>query len=302
MPKLIRKNGKVEKLAEMKLRIARMEKENREYRRLKHDLAERVKELRCLYGISKLFEKPYAGIGEVFAQVVMLLPPAWQYPDITKARIVFKDREYKTRGFGTSPWRQSADIKVGGRIEGCVEVYYLTKRPDAFEGPFLKEERNLLNVIAEQLENFAERKRIEVVLEEKNAALKEIIGHIEAERQETTKAVQANIEKVLFPVLKKLKRKGSRIDAQYVDLIETNLSQLTGSFGRKIADHHYRLSPREIEICNFIKNGLGIKEIADFLNISFYSVATHRRNIRKKLELANKKINLSSFLCSSLSD
>jgi DNA-binding NarL/FixJ family response regulator len=68
------------------------------------------------------------------------------------------------------------------------------------------------------------------------------------------------------------------------------------SFGRRISDKAVKLSPREIEICNMIRNGSTSKEIADLLNLTLKTVETHRVNIRRKLKLAGKDINLISYL------
>jgi signal transduction histidine kinase len=118
---------------------------------LNHDLSERVKELNCLYGISRLFEVKNVSINETLQSVVNLVPPAWQYPEITCSRIRLKKAEYKTSNFSETEWRQTQKIMVNGRQYGTLEVYYLDRKPESDEGPFLKEERNLLRVIAERL-------------------------------------------------------------------------------------------------------------------------------------------------------
>ena len=58
-------------------------------------LRERIKELNCLYGLSKLVEKPNISLEKIFQGMVRLFPPSWQYPDITCARILFQDKEFK---------------------------------------------------------------------------------------------------------------------------------------------------------------------------------------------------------------
>lgn len=124
-----------------------------------HTLGERVKELNCLYGLSKLVERSYVSLEEIYQGAANLIPPSWQYPDITCARIVIDSKEFKTPNFKESKYKQSADIKVYGKIAGAIEVYYLEKKPEIDEGPFLKEERDLINVIAERLGRITERKK-----------------------------------------------------------------------------------------------------------------------------------------------
>jgi len=79
-------------------------------------------------------------------------------------------------------------------------------------------------------------------------------------------------------------------------LLQYHLEELTSSFGRKITEKSVRLTPREIEICNMVKGGLASKEISNLLNISCQTVEKHRKNIRHKLGISNKDINLTSFL------
>ena len=74
------------------------------------------------------------------------------------------------------------------------------------------------------------------------------------------------------------------------------LKDLTLSFGASVSQKRFKLSPREIEIANLIKNGIGSKEIAAMLNVSFKTVETHRNKIRKKLDILNKDINLTTYL------
>lgn len=114
-------------------------------------LNERVKELNCLYAISKLLEEEHDSLEEVFKGVVDLIPSGWQYPEIAFARIIFGGQEFKTKNFQETVWVQKNEIFINGRISGTLEVGYLEKRPERDEGPFLREERLLLHSIAEKL-------------------------------------------------------------------------------------------------------------------------------------------------------
>jgi len=80
------------------------------------------------------------------------------------------------------------------------------------------------------------------------------------------------------------------------DVLKNNLDNILSAFGKKISENETRLSPREIEICNLIKNGLSSKEIADLLKISIRTVERYRYNIRVKLDIVNQKINLITYL------
>ncbi len=129
--------------------------------KLTHDLGERMKELNCLYGISHITEKPGISLEEIYQGVVEIIPASWQYPEITCARIVLEDQIYKTNNFEETDWKQSSDILVRGERIGCVDIFYLEERPKIDEGPFLKEERDLVDGIAERLGKITELKRAE---------------------------------------------------------------------------------------------------------------------------------------------
>jgi len=126
-----------------------------------HDLGERVKELNCLYGISHLVEKYGVSMEEILQGTVDLIPSAWRYPEAACARIILGDREFRTRIFQETMWKQKGDIIVYGHQLGSLEVYYLEEKPRRDEGPFRKEERRLIEAVAERLGRIIERKRAE---------------------------------------------------------------------------------------------------------------------------------------------
>jgi PAS domain S-box-containing protein len=138
------------------------------------------------------------------------------------------------------------------------------------------------------------RKNIE--LERKNNALTEVLEHIEHQKLQIKDDVIANVNELLIPLVDQLVAKGSKIDTKYLNLIKRALEDLTSSFGRKITQKSFKLTPRELQICNMIKRGLSSKEIANFLNISLFTVGRHRHNIRKKLKITKKTVNLNIFM------
>ncbi len=136
-----------------------------------HDLGERVKELNCLFGISQLVEKEGISLEEIFQGTVGLIPYAWQYPEITCARIILEGREFKTENFRETIWKQASDIIVHGKPIGSIEVCLLEEKPESDEGPFLKEERSLLNAISGRLGRLIEHRRGEETLKEYQKAV-----------------------------------------------------------------------------------------------------------------------------------
>ena len=138
------------------------ESENlRERDRTQWALRERVKELTCLYGIAQVSDKPGLTMEEAARRVVDLLPPAWQYPEATAARITLDGTAFCSAVFKEGPHRQTAEIRVEGFLRGAVEVFYTEEEPEADEGPFLKEERSLIDEVAHQVGLMLERRQAE---------------------------------------------------------------------------------------------------------------------------------------------
>lgn len=125
------------------------------------ELRERLKELTCLYEITKVIAETEISTGQVLQGIVELLPPAWLYPDISSARIILEDKTYTTQGFRETPYMQSSDIIVDGEPVGAVQVAYAEKSPDLDEGPFLSEERSLIDNVARKVAHFYEREKDE---------------------------------------------------------------------------------------------------------------------------------------------
>ncbi len=154
--------------------------------KLLHDSGERIKELRCMYGLAESIRTRDA-LEQVFKDTVALIPPGWQYPKITRARLYFDDQKYLSRPFEETQWKQVAEIIVGGERRGTIEVFYLEERPELDEGPFLTEERNLLDGMAhalnraiEHLQAETERKRLRRELQQaqKMESLGQLTGGI----------------------------------------------------------------------------------------------------------------------------
>lgn len=136
-------------------------------------LRERVKELSCLYRIGRVFARSVGSHDEVFQHIVELIPPAWQYPEIASARIILDGRRYETPGFEEGGQRQTSEVIVDAKCRGVVDVVYREARPVRDEGPFLQDERNLLDAIARQIAVIVEHQQAE----EERALLQEQLMH-----------------------------------------------------------------------------------------------------------------------------
>ncbi len=126
-------------------------------RQAEEALQKRVKELNCLYSIADFIEK-MDSLEDLFQSVVDDMPHSWYYPEHACAKIIYKDQEFKTANFQETVWKQSAELIAHGRPIGVVDICYLDKMPDRDEGPFIKEERSLINAIAGRLGRVIERK------------------------------------------------------------------------------------------------------------------------------------------------
>jgi len=119
----------------------------------------RIKQLKCFYGLSKLVERPQISLEQIFQESTELIRSAYKEPELTCVRISFDGVQYKTENFEKSELSQCALIKLGAEQEGAVEVYYQGEKGEAGESPFVKEEREMLDAVAEDLGRVADGKR-----------------------------------------------------------------------------------------------------------------------------------------------
>ena len=273
-------------------------------------LRERIKELNCLYGIAQLAELHHDSIENLLADLVNFLPFSWQYPDLTCSRIVFKGKTFKSKNFKVTKWRQSSRIFMYNEPVGEVSIFYIQECPPADEGPFLKEERSLLDALAERISDTAMHISAELelqeinkqltlerkALQESNAALRAVLARIEEEKQEIHKDIRANIERVIIPILHAMTIDLPKDKRKYAELLRSNLEEITSPFIGRLSRTYLSLTPTEISISNMIKSGMRTKEIAQIRGVSVATINRHREHIRKKLKITNSDINLATYL------
>ena len=131
-----------------------------------HELEERVKELNCLYDISKIYEKSSFSFEGTIQEIVDLIPNSFQYPKMTCAKVTIDSLEFETDNFREMKWKLASDIIVFGEPVGTLEIFYLEENKASEEKPFLKEEISLSNAISEQLARITESERMEMALRE----------------------------------------------------------------------------------------------------------------------------------------
>ena len=136
---------------------AQLEDREKTIQNVQHQLKERVKELRCIYSIAELVETPGLTSKDLLEKSASIVAASWQYPETACCRIRVNGANYQTGNFKQTRWRQKSPIRILGRESGRIEVCYLEKRPEKDEGPFLREERELLDAVSERLGRVLER-------------------------------------------------------------------------------------------------------------------------------------------------
>lgn len=254
-------------------------------RKRTYDLKNRVKELNCLYGIYQLVEARQESSEKLYQKIVNLIPPSWQYPEITCARITLNHEEFLTEGFEESPWKLECDIIVYGKNIGTLEVYYLKEIPNAQGTPFLDEEKSLIHAIAEQLQHITERKQYEEAIiqarinaEDANRAKSEFLRTMSHELRTPLTVILGNIniltdtedlpdEEEIVDIAKDIEDSGKHLLTLINDLLDLSKIE-AGKMELNIAD--LKTSSLMSEIQSHVKvlseqKGLNLEmEIEDF--------------------------------------
>ncbi len=201
-----------------------------------------------------------------------------------------------------SAWKVGDELFVpimgnGKKYEGwlSVDTPVNGKRPTRETVEILEEIIEIVTQQVREMRILDELHQGHMELQTKNIALREVLGHIEEEKIAIKRQVAENIDQVLLPALKKVRKTDGSINPYYLELISDGLKDLAETSGGLLRSYA-SLSPREVEVCNMIKGGATTKEIAGELFITIGTVKRHREMIRKKLGIKNKDINLSTHL------
>ena len=252
-------------------------------------LQEREKELDALYALADLLISPPGSTERFLGRAAEILAAAFQDAGRVKIHI----RYGKVETGGSRPGAAEKHVLRAGipsdeMPKGVIEVFY--PGSTAPETPFLGREKLLLTSIANLLYAALRRFRAEARSRRRNAALREILYRFEGENRLLVRRIRQALEReVLVPLRKEPSLKS------WAELLGTTLGNLRDLVEPGRREVYEDLSPREIEICRFIRGGLTTKEIARTLGLSELTVERHRHHIRQKLAL-EKDTALASYL------
>lgn len=134
-------------------------------------LQERIKELTALHRVAHILQTDRGSVSGVLQQIVDLLPPAWQYPEIATARLSYGSLRVSTGASDVVKGAQTAIFKTSSGREGFLEVTYSEEKPEIDEGPFLREERSLINSVAQMVQAYLDRRIYRLALKRSNQTL-----------------------------------------------------------------------------------------------------------------------------------
>nr|NQU90397.1 PAS domain S-box protein [Bacteroidota bacterium] len=165
----------LKEINQLRGKIAVLEKSELVRKQVENSLKERIKELQCLYNIAEMCEKSIISLEKLLQEIVYLLPQSWLFPENARGKVRYDEREYVSQAFAETKWNQSADIIVNGKVRGSVEVYYMEECPELDEGPFMKEERSLINRIAKIISEAIERNQAEETLRKSEELYRDLV-------------------------------------------------------------------------------------------------------------------------------
>ncbi len=176
-----------------------------ENRRLVSVLGERVKELTALHNATRVLQQQQVDTASVLRELAELLPPAFQYPEITAARVRLGPVGATTAGFASSPPALRADCMTANGQPCSIEVVYTAERPPTAEGPFLAEERRLINTLADMLRAAYDRRQAEEQLRQTTEQLRSLSASLRSAREEEAARIAREIHDELGAALSSLR-------------------------------------------------------------------------------------------------
>ncbi len=133
-----------------------------------YELKERAKELNCMYETQELLSDKEKSIDELFQHLTKIIPSGWQYPCICFAKITYKKQLFQSSNFNETKWELNSDIILENKTVGSLQVFYSEARPESDYGPFLKEEKKLIENITDQIKSYLFHQHLKSIFEDKH--------------------------------------------------------------------------------------------------------------------------------------
>ncbi|HPS20067.1 MAG TPA: response regulator transcription factor [Candidatus Omnitrophota bacterium] len=290
-----------------------IERKKRETEKSRRDveMARAIKELRCLYDIYNLAGSQNVSMGGLIQGITNIISTIWCASDVSCVTISYQGKEYRCKTCRKTKWCQFSDIKVHGKDSGVLEVYFMSDRlADSDNMRSCSPERDWVNFISREIGPVIERKlwqenliasenALKVKnkeLQDRSGVLKEILSEVEKEKEEISGKLYNSIQGSLMPILNGIGRSKGILNDKKIMSLKKDLESIVSVFDQNFSFMNVRLTPREQEICDMLKNGMNSGNISEVLRITSGEVDAYCVKIRKKLGIQNKHIHLASFL------
>jgi signal transduction histidine kinase/CHASE3 domain sensor protein len=145
---------------------------------------ERIRELTTLHKVSQLLQSENISDAQLLQKIVTIIPGGWQHPDKAATRITWGNEIFESDNYLTGPQKQSARFQSFDGKTGTIDLVYLEEMAAEVEEPFLQEERNMLNTLAEMLEAYFDRKLAEERLHQSYQEIRQLASYIETARED----------------------------------------------------------------------------------------------------------------------
>lgn len=216
----------------------------------------------------------------------------------SEEELVSKAKQVEPLGYLLKPFQAN---QVTTSIEVALHKFKIDREfkeaHDSLEKQFLERNEELISAYETIKERQQELEIRTLELEETNAVLKILIERREADKRELEEKVLANVKTLVDPYLRKLRENDlSPTQNIYLQILESNLADITAPFLRNLAMKYTGLTPKEVQVAVHVKDGKSTKQIAQIIDTTVRAVEFHRHSLRDKLNLRNKKANLRTFL------
>ena len=169
-----------------------------------NELKERNKELNCLFTVEDTLNRSDISLDEAFEYVIKAIPLGWQYPEHCSVKLAYGKKTHSSDNFTETPWSLSAYIVVQEKVVGNIAVYYSKMMPESDFGPFLKDEKKLLNTIADRMGHFILHQKLKNIFNEVQAAKQSSEGEAKGEWRVVLEMLRKTDPNLFMRILRKL--------------------------------------------------------------------------------------------------